>query len=78
MLVRDLYQLRPGRRASAVLDELAVDAAGEPSIVEARLLLTEVDTLEAGVRAGEPTAIARAATLALAVEARLRALLETA
>jgi hypothetical protein len=77
MLARDLYELRPGRRASALLAELADGAGDEPPIADARALLAEVDTLEAAVRAGEPAAVARAARLALAVEARLRALLET-
>ena len=81
MLARDLYQLRPGRRASSVLAELAGGAsdggADEPAVADARALLAEVDALEAAVYAGEPAAIARAAGLALAVEARLRTLLET-
>jgi hypothetical protein len=87
MLARDLYQLRPGRRASAVLAELAAEANGangaddgcsdEAPVADARALLAEIDSLEAAVYAGEPAAIARAARLALAVEARLRALLET-
>jgi hypothetical protein len=77
MLARDLYQLRPGQRASTVLAALAGDA-DEPAVADARALLAEADALEPRVRAGEPAAVARAAALALAVEARLRALLESA
>ncbi|HEX4459952.1 MAG TPA: hypothetical protein VIA18_18370 [Polyangia bacterium] len=76
MLVQDLFELRPGRRASSVLAELAADASDEPPLADARLLLAEADSLEAAVRRGEPAAVARAAALALRVERRLRALLE--
>jgi hypothetical protein len=75
MLVQDLFELRPGRRASSVLAELA-DAFDEPPLADARVLLAEADTLEAAVRRGEPAAVTRAAALALLVERRLRALLE--
>jgi hypothetical protein len=72
MLVRDLYELRPGRRASAVFAELA---PLEPSLAGVRALLSEVDRLEPSVRAGEAAAVARAAHLACAIEAELRALM---
>jgi predicted RNA-binding protein associated with RNAse of E/G family len=73
MLVRDLYELRPGRRASAVFAELA---PAEPALDGVRALLAEVDTLEPAVRAGEPAAVARAVAIAREVEQRLRALAE--
>jgi hypothetical protein len=75
MLARDLYALRPGQRASAVLAALAGDA-DEPAVADARALLAEADALEPRVRAAEPAAVVRVAALALAVEARLRQLLE--
>jgi len=72
MLVRDLYELRPGRRASSLFDELA---AHEPSLEPVRALLGEVDALEPAVRAADAAAVARAAALARQIEERLRALL---
>jgi len=75
MLIRDLYELRPGRRASALFAELAPP---EPALDGVRALLAEVDRLEPSVRAGEAAAVARAAALAREVELRLRALVTSA
>jgi hypothetical protein len=70
MLVRDLYELRPGQRASARLAELSAfpDA---PPLDDVRALFAEI-ALEPAVRAGEPAALERVAALACEVEARLR------
>jgi hypothetical protein len=73
MLINDLYELRPGQRASARLAELAA-FAGAPPLDDVRVLLAEIDALEPAVRAGEPAAVTRAAALACEVEARLRRL----
>ncbi len=76
MLCRDLYGL-PRGRASAVFDDLAAPITErlgpDPRLVEARAWLAEIDGLENAVRAGAPSALRRAATLALAVERGLRA-----
>jgi hypothetical protein len=86
MLVRDLYALGDGERASARFDRL-VAAAGpcdppdrpdDARLGEARRLLAEVDALEPAVRAGEVAAVARAATLAREVERLLRGLAQAA
>lgn len=74
MLVRDLYELRPGQHASAVFAELAA-FAGAPPFDDVRALFVEIDGLEAEVRDGAPAAVARAADLARDVETRLRALM---
>jgi hypothetical protein len=75
LLIRDLYELRPGSRASAVFAALA-DGIAAPSLQEVRALFAAIDALEADVRAGVPAAVARAAALARAIEAQLRRLLE--
>jgi len=75
MLVRDLYELRPGRRASALFAELAPP---DPSLAGVRALFAEVDGLEPSVRAGDAAAVARAAELARQIERTLRALAEGA
>ncbi|HEX6836058.1 MAG TPA: hypothetical protein VF334_05765 [Polyangia bacterium] len=77
MLVRDLYELRPGQHASQVFAELAA-YAGAPPLDDVRALFAEVDALEAEVRAGAPVAVSRAAAIAKDIESRLRALAETA
>lgn len=82
MLVRDLYALGQGERASARFARL-VEKAGpdglsdrpdDAPLGEVRRLLIEVDALEPAVRAGEVAAVTRAATLAREVERLLRAL----
>ena len=76
MLVRDLYALRDGERASTVLERLAAPlrALGPDARLEtARAALAEADALEARVRAGEPDAVSRVVAIALEVEALLRA-----
>ncbi len=75
MLARDLYELRPGRRASALFAELAPPP---PSLDDVRALLAEADALEPSVRTGERAAVARAAAIANEVERRLRAFAEGA
>jgi hypothetical protein len=72
MLIRDLYELRPGRRASALFAELAPPA--EPALAPVHALLAQIDALEPSVRAGDADAVTRAATLAREVERSLRAL----
>ncbi len=69
MLVRDLYQLKPGRRASAVFDELRESDA---RLEEVRVFFVAIDKLEARVRDHEEAAVRGAAALALEVERRLR------
>ena len=69
LLVKDLYELPGGKRASARFAELAPD--GEPA--GALGALREIDRLEERVRAADPAACARACALALEVEALLRA-----
>jgi len=71
MLVRDLYELRPGQRASARLAELA-DFPDAPPLDDVRALFAEIDALEPALRRGEAAAVRRAAALACEVEARLR------
>lgn len=73
MLVRDLYELRPGQRASRVFASLA-QFAGAPPFDDVRALFSEIDALEAEVRAGVPTAVTRAAAIAQDIETRLRAI----
>jgi hypothetical protein len=73
MVVRDLYELKPGRRASQVFDELA---EADPRLDDIRQFLTVIDRLEARVRAGEEAAVRGAAALALEVERRLRDFVE--
>jgi hypothetical protein len=75
MLVRDLYDLRPGQHASAVFTQLAA-FAGAPPLEEVHAMFAEIDRLEPGVRSGEPDAVTRAASIARDIEARLRALAE--
>jgi len=70
MLARDLYELRPGRRASSLFAELAPPP---PLFDDVRGLLAEVDELEPAVRAGDGAAVARAAAIACDVERRIRA-----
>ncbi|HXU74184.1 MAG TPA: hypothetical protein VN947_33040 [Polyangia bacterium] len=77
MLVRDLYELRPGQHASAVFASL-VAFAGAPPLDDVRALFVEIDRLEPEVRAGAPAAVGRAARIARDIEARLRALAEGA
>ncbi len=77
MLARDLYELRPGQHASVVFASLAA-FAGAPPLDDVRALFAELDGLEAEVRAGAPAAVFRAAGIACDIEARLRALAESA
>jgi hypothetical protein len=77
MLVRDLYDLRPGQHASEVFTQLAL-FAGAPPLDDVRALFAEIDALEGQVRAGAPAAVERAARIARDIEDRLRALTEVA
>lgn len=72
MLVRDLYELRPGQHASAVFASL-IGFDGAPPLDDVRALFAEIDRIEPAVRAGAAAAVGRAARLACEVEARLRA-----
>jgi len=69
MLVRDLYELRPERRASAVFAELAEPDA---RLDELTHFFAAIDRLEERVRQGDEAAVRGAAALALEVERRLR------
>lgn len=69
MLTRDLYELKPGRRASQVFGELAEP---DPRLDELAQFFAAIDRLESRVRAGEEAAVRGAAALALEVERRLR------
>jgi hypothetical protein len=77
MLCRDLYGDAVGTRPAIRFSTLA--AALQPLFPEAPLApiashFATLDDLEAAVRAGKPAAVARAAALALQIEAQLRAL----
>jgi hypothetical protein len=67
MLARDLYALRPGRRASQLLDEISAGLE-HPLIRAARVLLGEADRLESRVRRADHRAVARVAAIAREVE----------
>ena len=73
MLVRDLYELRPGQRASRVF-AVTAELAGASALEDVRALFAEIDALESEVRAGAPAAVTRAAAIARDIELRLRAL----
>jgi len=76
MLARDLYALRGGERASAVLARVAAPllALGpDARVAQAAALLAEADALEARVRGGHAEAVARAGAIAREVEQLLRA-----
>lgn len=73
MLVRDLYETAPNRRASFLLDEIARGLDGSPELERARALLAEADALEREVRAGDEAALRRVASIAREVEVVLRA-----
>lgn len=68
MMAKDLYALRDGARASAVLRAM-LGEAGERVRSDARLgrcvaLLAEADRLETSLRAHRPEAVQRCATIA--------------
>jgi len=72
MLTRDLYDTYGGERASAIVARSTLPGS---ELARAKALLAEIDALEPGVRASEPTALQRAAALAREVERVLRSLL---
>jgi len=78
MLTRDLWALPAGGRASEVFARLAAPlcdgGAPDARLERARALLADIDALEVEVRAAVPSAVRRAAALALEVESLLRAL----
>ena len=77
MLVKDLFELQQGRRASAVLGAIAAELepiVRDDRVARARELLAEADGLEARIRAGEAEAVRRGARIALEVESSLREL----
>lgn len=78
MLVSDLYALGGAaspERASSRFARIS-DGLDHPRLAEARDALEAIDALEARVRDGDATAIARAIELARTVEATLRELLQ--
>jgi len=76
MLAADLFSLRDGERASAVLGRLTAEAgaaaAASPEVARCASLLAEADALEAALRNREPGAVARCAAIAREVHALLR------
>lgn len=74
MLVRDLFALPAGGRASAVFARLAAPLPADARLERASAALGEIDLLEPAVRAGRADEVRRAAALALEVESLLRAL----
>ncbi len=77
LLVRDMYALRDGERASAVLARLAAPlrALGPDARLDrAAARLAEADALEARVRGADLEAVRAVAAIALDVEALLRAI----
>jgi len=77
MLLKDLFELDRGRRASSVFEEGArpiEERRPDPRLVEVRALLGELDAMEADMRAHVPEALSRAVAIALEVEALLRGL----
>lgn len=72
LLLKDLYALPGGGRASSRLTELSARLADEPDVARAARLLEEVDALEARVRAADDEACLRACALARDVETLLR------
>jgi hypothetical protein len=72
MLVRDLYALPSGARASARFDELAEGLPPDEALTQARALLAAIDALEPAVRAGEPMACREACAHAREVDKLLR------
>jgi hypothetical protein len=73
MLVKDLWELPAGGRASVVFERLAAPLRPDPRLEEAGGRLAEIDALESAVRAGDDGAVRRACALALEVERLLRA-----
>jgi hypothetical protein len=69
MVVRDLYELKPGRRASEIFAELA---APDGRLDPVRSYFEAIDRLEPRVRDGDEASVRGAAALALEVERRLR------
>ncbi|MBW2462105.1 MAG: hypothetical protein JRH11_10700 [Deltaproteobacteria bacterium] len=74
LLARDLYDLGDGRSASQMFAEYAAALGEEPELKEVATRLAAVDSLEAGVRAGDQDAMREAAVHALGIERQLRAL----
>jgi hypothetical protein len=75
LLLRDLYALAEGRRASERFAELAAglgEAAGAEPIARCRELLVEIDRLEPSARARDHAALELAARHARQVAALLR------
>ncbi|MEZ4340752.1 MAG: hypothetical protein R3B82_29370 [Sandaracinaceae bacterium] len=70
LLVKDLYRMPDGRRASARFEELAAD---DDRMTPVRAAFEEIDALEEAVRAGDLDACKRACARALEIEAALRA-----
>jgi hypothetical protein len=73
LLVRDLYELPSGGRASERFDELASSLAPDARLREARAELEAIDRIETAVRAAEDQACREACTHARRVAALLRA-----
>ena len=74
MLVRDLFALPAGDRASAVFTRLAAALPSDERLERARAALAAIDALEPAIREGRPDEVRRAAALALDVETLLRAI----
>ncbi len=79
MLLSDLYgpMDRPEKRPSALFTALSgplLSHVGDPRLTKAKALLATIDALEAQTRAGELTAIERAAAAARQIDSLLREL----
>lgn len=72
LLVRDLYELPGGVRASQRFEELAASLPAHASVEAARRALQAIDALESGVRHGDVEACRAACAHAREVERLLR------
>jgi len=75
MLVHDVYELRPGIRASEVFDEIAASAPGlATDLREVRASFDRIDVLETRVRASDEQAARIVAAIALQIRETLRSM----
>lgn len=78
MLCADLYgDERVSRRFARLAQAIEATHGREPAFAPVHALFSEIDVLEAEVRAGHEEALARAARLAVEIENRIRTLART-